>query len=346
MRRAVLFHHPSGLEHDTGSHPERAARVVAVERALAECDWLGYGVRTSPEATRSQLEAVHDPEHVARIEHLCAHGGGMIDMDTIASEGSWPAALHAAGGACALVDALLLGEAPAGAALHRPPGHHATARRAMGFCLFNNIAVAARHALDAHGLQRVMVVDFDVHHGNGTNDIFHEHREVLFASLHEWPLYPGTGPSEDTGSGAGVGYTVNVPLPGGTGDATWCSVVEHVVVPLGRSYEPQLILVSAGFDAHRDDPLADCVVTEAGFAAMTASLRRLADELGVPLGLVLEGGYDVDALSRSLIACLEVLAAEAAPEADTDLAVDDNARAAMLRLRRRWPALDPEPSAG
>ncbi|HSD77475.1 MAG TPA: histone deacetylase [Solirubrobacteraceae bacterium] len=346
MGRPVLFHHHAALEHDTGSHPERAARIVAVQRALAARDWLGCGVRTSPEATRTQLEAVHDPDYVERIEHFCAHGGGMLDRDTLVSAGSWTAAVHAAGGACALVDALLLGEAPAGASLHRPPGHHATANRAMGFCLFNNVAIAARHALDAHGLERVMIVDFDVHHGNGTNDIFHGHREVLFASLHEWPLYPGTGPSEDLGSGPGVGFSVNLPLPGGTGDATWGSVMEHVVVPLGRSYEPQLILVSAGFDAHRDDPLADCMVSDAGFAAMTASLRRLADALDVPLGLVLEGGYDVGALSRSLVACLEVLTADAAPEPDAGLAVDPHARAAMLRLRRRWPALDPEPSAG
>jgi acetoin utilization deacetylase AcuC-like enzyme len=340
MARGVLFHHHASLEHDTGAHPERVARLVAVERALTERDWLGYEVRTSPQATRTQLEAVHDPVHRQRIEHLCARGGGMLDMDTVVSDGSWEAALRGAGGACALVDALLAGEARTGASLHRPPGHHATAGRAMGFCLFNNIAVAARHALDAHGLERVMIVDFDVHHGNGTNDIFHAHREVLFASIHEWPLYPGTGPSEDLGSGPAVGYTLNLPLPGGTGDATWVSMLEHVIVPVGRAYAPQLILVSAGFDAHRDDPLAGCVLTEAGYAAMTASVRRLAEELGVPMGLVLEGGYDLGALTGSLVASLEVLAADAVPAADPALAVDPYAREAMLRLRKRWPVLE------
>ena len=342
MAPPVLFRHHSSHEHDTGGHPERSARIAAVEDALAGRDWLGYDVRVSPEATRSQLQAVHDPAHVERIERFCAQGGGMLDMDTIASPGSWGAALHAAGGACALVDALLTGDAPTGATLHRPPGHHATANRAMGFCLFNNVAVAARHALDAHGLERVMIVDYDVHHGNGTNDIFHDRREVLFASVHEWPLYPGTGPTEDLGSGSGVGYCVNLPVAPGSGDATWMSMLEHVVVPLGRAYEPQLILLSAGFDAHRDDPLATCAVSEAGFAAMTASLRRLADDLGVPLGLVLEGGYDLGALTRSLEAALEVLAAGTVPPGDPGLPVDPRTREALLRLRRRWPTLDPD----
>jgi acetoin utilization deacetylase AcuC-like enzyme len=346
MAPPVLFHHHSSLAHDTGGHPERAARIAAVEEALAARDWLGYEVRTSPEATREQLEAVHAPAYVERIERFCAQGGGMLDLDTVACPGSWGAALHAAGGACALVDALVGGEARTGASLHRPPGHHATVERAMGFCLFNNVAVAARHALDAHGLERVMIVDYDVHHGNGTNDIFHERREVLFASVHEWPLYPGTGPSEDLGSGGGVGFCVNLPLPPGSGDATWTSMLEHVVVPLGRSYAPQLILLSAGFDAHRDDPLATSTVTEAGFAAMTASVRRLAGELGVPLGLVLEGGYDLGALVRSLGAALEVLAAESVPPPDPGLPVDPGAREALLRLRPRWPALDPTPAGG
>jgi acetoin utilization deacetylase AcuC-like enzyme len=346
MARAVLFHHHAALEHDTGPHPERIARIVAVERALTEREWLGCDVRISPQATRAQLEAVHTPAHVERIRELSAQGGGMLDMDTLASAGSWEAALRGAGGACALVDALLSGEAAAGASLHRPPGHHATAAKAMGFCLFNNIAVAARHAIAAHGLARVMIVDFDVHHGNGTNDIFHEHRDVLFASIHEWPLYPGTGAAEDVGSGPAVGFSVNLPVPGGTGDPTWESLVEHVVVPLGRAYEPQLILVSAGFDGHHDDPLAGCMLSEAGYAAMTAGLRRLADDLGVPLGLVLEGGYDLGALARSLVAALEVLVAQTPRPADPGLAVDPLARAAMLRLRGRWPALDPEPSSG
>jgi acetoin utilization deacetylase AcuC-like enzyme len=331
MPQAFLLRHPSSREHDTGPHPERAARIVAVEEALEQRGWLGWDVRLSPEIERERLEAVHDPAHVDRIERLCASGGGMIDADTVASRGSWAAALHAAGGAVAMVDALLAGEARRGASLHRPPGHHATQARAMGFCLFNAIAVAAQHALDQHGLERVLILDWDVHHGNGTNDIFHASDRVLFVSIHESPLYPGTGPASDTGSGAGEGFTVNLPVPGGSGDETWCSLVEHAVVPLAGAYRPQLVLVSAGFDAHLDDPLAGCAVTDGGFAAMAGSMRRLADGLDVPLGLVLEGGYELGALARSLVAVLEVVGHEQAPP-PPGLAVHPLAARAVERL--------------
>jgi acetoin utilization deacetylase AcuC-like enzyme len=331
MPQALLLRHPSSREHDTGPHPERAARIVAVEEALEQRGWLGWDVRLSPAVERKRLEAVHDPAHVDRIERFCASGGGMIDLDTVASGGSWAAALHAAGGAVAMVDALLAGEACRGASLHRPPGHHATRARAMGFCLFNTIAVAAQHALDAHGLERVLILDWDVHHGNGTNDIFHASDRVLFASIHESPLYPGSGPASDTGSGPGEGFTVNLPVPGGSGDETWCSLVEHAVVPLARAYRPQLVLVSAGFDAHLDDPLAGCAVSDGGFAAMAGSMRRLADGLDVPLGLVLEGGYELSALARSVVAVLEVVGREEPPSAP-DLAVHPLAARAVERL--------------
>ena len=215
-------------------------------------------------------------------------------MDTVVSPGSFEAALHAAGGAIAMVDALLGAEgAPAAASLHRPPGHHAEAARAMGFCLFDNVAIGAQHALDAHGARRVMIVDWDVHHGNGTNAIFHERDDVLFCSIHQWPLYPGTGAASDVGRGAGEGFTVNLPVPGGSGDDVFVSHLEHVVAPLARAYAPDLLLVSAGYDAHADDPLAGCVVTDAGYVAMAASVRAVADGLGIPLGIVLEGGYDL-----------------------------------------------------
>jgi acetoin utilization deacetylase AcuC-like enzyme len=339
MPRPVLFRHPSSLRHDTGPHPERPARIVAVTEALGARAWLGWDVRESPAATADQIHRVHPPEYTRRIEAICAAGGGMLDVDTVASPGSWEAALHAAGGAVALVDALLGAQARAGASLHRPPGHHAEPARAMGFCLLNNVAIAARHALDAHGAGRVLVLDWDVHHGNGTNDIFHATDEVLFASIHEWPLYPGTGPASDTGSGAGEGYTVNLPVPGGSGDAVFCSLVEHVVVPVARAYEPRLVLVSAGYDAHRDDPLADCEVTDAGFAAMAGSVRRLADALDVPVGIVLEGGYELEALARGVVATLEVAGAPQAPAPDPALPVHPLAQDAIARLAARWPGV-------
>ena len=338
MPAPVLLRHPSSLEHDTGPHPESPQRIVAIEQVLGARDWLDWDVRLSPAAPRAAIEAVHPPSHVDRIEALAARGGGSIDADTFLSGGSYTAALHAAGGAIAVVDALLGPErAPAAASLHRPPGHHATAARAMGFCLFNNVAIAAQHALARAGAERVMIVDWDVHHGNGTNDIFAERDDVLFCSIHQWPLYPGTGAASDAGRGAGEGYTVNLPVPGGSGDAVFASLVEHVVRPLARAYEPDLVLISAGYDAHADDPLAGCEVTDSGYAAMSASLRATADELGVPLGIVLEGGYDLGALARGVAITLAVVGAEQAPPAQ--VAVHPLATRALDRLRQHWPAL-------
>jgi acetoin utilization deacetylase AcuC-like enzyme len=337
MAAPLLLRHPSSLEHDTGSHPERAERIVAVERALAQRDWLGWDVRESPAIDREALLAVHSESHVERVAAMCAAGGGYLDADTIVSEASYRAALHAAGGAVALVDALLGPDGPGvGASLHRPPGHHALAARAMGFCLFNNVALAARRALDRWGVARVMVLDWDVHHGNGTNDIFHASPEVLFVSVHESPLYPGTGPASDAGSGAGEGFTVNLPVGAGSGDAVWCSLVEHVAVPLGLEFRPGLVLVSAGYDAHAREPLADCTMSTRGYATMAASMRHLVEELGVPLGLVLEGGYDLQALSESVVTTLEVVAADHAAHAPPP-PLHPIAGEAARRLSDRWP---------
>ena len=208
----------------------------------------------------------------------------------------------------------------------------------MGFCLFNNVAIAARHAIDRHGLERVLILDWDVHHGNGTNDIFHADPQVLFVSLHQWPLYPGTGAASDEGSGQGVGFTVNLPVPGGSGDELWCSLVEHVVEPLAAAFAPELVLVSAGFDAHADDPLATCEVTDDGYATMAGSVRRIAESLGVPIVMVLEGGYDLGALARSTARVLDVLGASEAPGAP-ELGIHPAASEAASRLAARWPAL-------
>src|SRR4051794_6605666 len=283
--------------------------MAAIERELGAHDWLGWERRASPEVHRDALLAVHPIDHIRFIRELCEMGGGPIDIDTAVSADSYEAALHGAGGACAAVDAVLDG-ARCALSAHRPPGHHAEPARAMGFCLFNSIAVAARWALDRRGLERVLILDWDVHHGNGTNDIFHATDEVLFVSIHESPLYPGTGPAGDAGSGAGTGYTVNLPVPAGSGDETFVSLVQHVVGPLARAYDPELVLVSAGYDAHRDDPLAGCRVTDAGYAAMAACVREIAAEAGAPLAAVLEGGYELGALARGVRVTMEALGAE------------------------------------
>jgi acetoin utilization deacetylase AcuC-like enzyme len=274
---------------------------------MERLDWLGYTLREAPAVDLKVLRAVHPATYIDEIRFMSERGGGSFDPDTVASAGSYDAALHAAGGACALVEALVAGEASVGFSGLRPPGHHAEPRVAMGFCLFNNVAVAARHALDSLGLSRVLVLDWDVHHGNGTNDVFSGSPEVLFVSIHQYPWYPGTGPLSDVGSGEGEGYSINLPVPSGSGDDVWLSLVEHVVVPAGRSYKPELVLVSAGFDAHRDDPLGMCSLTAESFAWMARWVRRLGDELEAPVGACLEGGYDLDALASSCAASLEAL---------------------------------------
>jgi acetoin utilization deacetylase AcuC-like enzyme len=330
MPAPIYLHHASSLEHDTEPHPEQPARITAIERELARHDWLGWERVSSPEAAWSDLVLVHPERYLRAIEETCLAGGGHLDADTVVSVGSWEAALHAAGGAVALVDALLAGAVPTGMSAHRPPGHHAEPMRAMGFCLMANVAVAAAHALEQRGLERVLILDWDVHHGNGTNDIFHADPRVLFCSLHEFPLYPGSGAVSDRGSGAGVDATLNLPMPGGSGDDAWCSVVEHIVVPRAREFGAQLILISAGFDAHAADPLSTCRLSEAGFAGMAGTMRRLAAELEAPLGLVLEGGYELGSLARSVRATLEVIGAAEPPPAP-ELAVHPLARRLMGR---------------
>jgi acetoin utilization deacetylase AcuC-like enzyme len=334
----VFLSHPSSLEHDTGGHPEQAARLTAIERELEQRDWLGYERVESTPVDRRVLEAVHPESYIESIEAAAAGGGGQLDPDTVISEGSFVAALHAAGGAVQLVDLLLGGSVPTGFSAHRPPGHHALASRAMGFCLFNNVAVAAQHAVADWGLERVLIFDWDVHHGNGTNDIFHSSSAVLYVSIHESPLYPGTGPADDLGSGPGAGYTVNLPVPPGADDALYESLVQHVVVPVARSFGPQLVLISAGYDAHRDDPLAGCAVTEAGFASMAASVRGIGEQLGVPVGAVLEGGYALEPLARSVAVTLVVLGSPNRPRAP-QAPVAPLATEARTRLAGFWPEL-------
>lgn len=344
----VLLLHPSSLEHDTGAHPEQASRIAAIERVLESRRWLGWERMQSPAVNRMVLTAVHREEYVSAIERMALAGGGHLDLDTVVSSGSWGAALHAAGGGVRMVDLLLDGDAPCAFSVHRPPGHHALASRGMGFCLFNNVAVAAQYALRDRGLDRVMIFDWDVHHGNGTNDIFHDSDQVLFVSIHQSPLYPGTGAAWDVGAGRGSGFTVNLPVSPGADDDLYMSLLDGVVVPLARAFEPQLMLISAGYDSHRDDPLADCALTEVGYAAMTSALREVCDALDVPIGVVLEGGYALVPLATSVVVTMVALAARdekplrgrsGSAGGGSGAAATSLVDAARGRLAKWWPEL-------
>ena len=311
IARPLLFSHPASLGHDTGAHPENARRIEAIEAELARRDWLGWERREAPEAELEQLLRVHPREHVELVRETSARGAA-FDPDTPTSPGSWKAALRASGAACAMVDALVGGEADRAFCALRPPGHHAEPGRAMGFCLLSNAAIAARHAL-ASGIERVLVLDWDVHHGNGTNAALRESREALFVSLHRYPFYPGTGPLSDAGSGEGEGYSLNLPLPGASGEDDWLSLVEHVVAPVVAQFRPGLVLVCAGYDAHRDDPLGGCLLETSSYAELGRWSRVLGERAGAPVGCVLEGGYDLDALSASVAATMEALTDSAEP---------------------------------
>ena len=331
----LFFRHASSLEHDTGGHPERAERLRAIERELEARDWLGYELREPSPVPVERLYAVHTERHVERVrEH--SRDGRAFDLDTPVSPGSWNAALYSAGGACALAEELLAGRAPTGFSAMRPPGHHATPNGAMGFCLFCNVAVAARHALDSLGAERVLIVDWDVHHGNGTEAIFEGSPEVLFASIHQWPFYPGTGALRDAGSGDGEGFTINLPVPAGSGEDEFVGLIQHVIAPAARAFDPDLVLVSAGFDAHRDDPLADCVLTTESYGRLARAVRELADSVGAPVGAILEGGYELGALAASVAETMDALSRGGeVPRAGTGPLVEE----AVEQVGRFWPGV-------
>ncbi len=297
------------LIHTDPTHVERAERLLSIQRALDTSGVRAMVQQLTPRpATQDELLAVHTTDHVDTINRYAVRGGGYIDTDTYMVEGTLEAAYLAAGGAITAVAAVLEGTAPNAFAFVRPPGHHATPDRAMGFCLFNNIAVAARAALQQFGLARVAIVDYDVHHGNGTQDIFYRDGQVLFCSTHAAPYYPGTGRVDEIGTGDGAGATLNVPMPYGVGDVGYQRVFEQVIMPALHRFQPQLILVSAGYDAHWSDPIGPMVVSVQGFASMTKMLADAAGELcDGRIVLVLEGGYNLEAVGASALASLQVL---------------------------------------
>jgi acetoin utilization deacetylase AcuC-like enzyme len=320
-------------------HPECPDRLHAIGDRLISAGLDSYLRHYSaPAAAPEAIARVHGRDYIATIEaESPASGLHFLDPDTAMNAHSLTAARHAAGAVVLATDLVVTGECRTAFCAVRPPGHHAERERAMGFCLFNNVAIGAQHAIREHGLERVLVLDWDVHHGNGTNDIFYGSDAVLYASLHQWPLYPGTGALTDSGAGAGEGYTVNLPMPPGSGEPEWLGAVEQIVAPIAAAYEPQLVLVSAGFDAHRDDPLADCMLDTESYGQLAAALRALADGLGAPLGLLLEGGYDLDALAASVEATLRGASAAGASVARQE--ISEPVAAARDHHARHWPLL-------
>ena len=309
-RPTLLYRHPAFAGHDTGHHPEHPRRIRAIEAELARRNLLAGRAEPSwTPATDEQITRVHDPALLEGLEELTTAGGGWIDPDTIVRPDSLAAARLAAGAGVAAVDAVRAGEATTALVLGRPPGHHATPTRAMGFCLLNTVAIAAAHAR-AIGFERVAIVDWDVHHGNGTQDVFYDRADVLFCSTHRYDrmFFPGTGSAAERGRGAGEGCTLNVPLRAGDGDADVLAALRERIIPAVEAFRPDLVLLSAGYDAHEDDPLGGLNVTDAGFRALAELTKDLAERVaGGRLVAVLEGGYDPAALARGVADTLAIL---------------------------------------
>jgi acetoin utilization deacetylase AcuC-like enzyme len=308
----LLIHSERFAEHQTPpGHPERSERAEVMDVIAARWRERGAEVVAPRAATREQLARVHDQDYVHRISETAGRALA-LDEDTYTSPESHEIALLAAGAAVDAVEGVMGGSHRSAVALVRPPGHHAERNRAMGFCLFNNVAVAASHAR-AGGASKVAIVDYDVHHGNGTQHIFEADPSVLYVSTHQYPYYPGTGAAHEVGRGPGIGFTVNLPLEAGAVDEDYQLVFSAVVIPVLLQFEPDLIIVSAGFDAHERDPLGGMRLSTAAFAAMTADLRDVAEECcRGGLVAVTEGGYDLEALAASLDGVIEILSAKAA----------------------------------
>lgn len=336
MRYAVTLDSVFTKHQTPEGHPERADRIRAVERRLRS--WSGFPrlILSPPETVDPRwLRAIHTPEHLAAVRATADRRHTQLDPDTHAAADSYRIALLAAGSAVRVSCGVAGGEFDRGFVLARPPGHHAESGRAMGFCLLNNAAAATAAALELDGVNRVAVVDFDVHHGNGTQEIFYARPDVLYLSSHQHPLYPGTGRWEERGSGAGRGYTLNLPIPAGKGNGFYLALYRHFVVPALERFQPDLILVSAGFDGHHRDPLAGMNLDEDGFAALAGLLDETAENLckGRTVYL-LEGGYDLDALAESVLQTVRVGVGEkmAKAPAEESAEVREYCREAERRL--------------
>jgi acetoin utilization deacetylase AcuC-like enzyme len=315
MTTAIITN-PLHTRHDEPSHEEQAARLLGIEAAIDKSGLRPDLVELAAQpASEAQILALHQRRLLEIVRSTASRAPSWIGMDTYTTPGSWEAARMAAGAATIATEAVAGGQVSNAFALIRPPGHHATPSQPMGFCLLNNIAIAARHALDVLGVERLAIVDFDVHHGNGTQDCFYDDGRVFFCSSHGSPLYPGTGSLGEVGIEDGYGTTLNLPLPYGTGDAGFQLLYDQVVLPALRRFSPQLILVSAGYDAHWDDPLGPLSLSISGYAALTQQLVALADQIcGGKIAMVLEGGYSRPALAGGVVASLRMLLGRAPGE--------------------------------
>ncbi|EMA63244.1 histone deacetylase family protein [Halorubrum kocurii] len=320
------------LEHDTGErHPENPDRLRAIRRGLAKRHGVEYA--EADPATREEVVAVHDAEYVDELESFVADGGGSWDPDTVASEGTWNAALASAGlsqwAARSALDGADGRDTPF--ALGRPPGHHAVPDDAMGFCFFNNASVAAQTVLDDGAADRVAIFDWDVHHGNGTQDVFYDRDDVLYASIHEEGLYPDTGALDETGRDEGEETTVNLPLAAGAGDADYLYAIDEAIAPALERFDPDLLIVSAGFDAHRHDPISRMRVSSEGYALMTDQLRSVTDDIGAATAYVLEGGYGLDTLAEGVSMVHETFDGRTPVDSDED--PDEKTESLVAELR-------------
>jgi acetoin utilization deacetylase AcuC-like enzyme len=310
----ALYYDPLFLDHDTLSHPENASRVQTCVQLLQESGFAERLERPAcRDATIEELARIHTNAHIERMQRVGERGPVHVLADTIANRGTYPAAMRAAGAVLAATDSVVQGEFESAYCLTRPPGHHAIASAPMGFCFFNNVAIAARHAVEALALERVALVDIDIHHGNGSQDAFYEDARVLYVSTHQYPYYPGSGHWRESGAGAGLGTTLNLSLPGGCGDSEYARCLAEVIAPKLRAHRPQLILVSAGYDAHHADPIDGSLMRLSceGYASLIRGLRALAQELCEGrLVLALEGGYNLTALSWSVRNSIEAMLGE------------------------------------
>jgi acetoin utilization deacetylase AcuC-like enzyme len=319
MAKTGIVKDPIYLEHKTGSyHPESPQRLEAIYEMLEGSDMAGSFEEVKPrKATKKEVELIHEPSYFERVAATAGRQHSSLDPDTQTSEKSFEAALFAAGGFLLGIDKVMSGDLDNVFALIRPPGHHAESNRGMGFCLFNNIAIGALHAIENHSIERVLICDWDLHHGNGTQHSFYNDKRVLYFSTHQYPYYPGTGSFGEIGKDDGKGYTVNVPLNVGNGDAEYYKIFKNVLEPVADQYKPQLVLVSAGFDIYFKDPLGGMEVTPQGFAALAKVLISIAEKhCDGRLLITLEGGYHLGGLKDGVKSVLKQLMGEDATDPD------------------------------